>query len=140
MSKILCFISLFLIAGVSASAAEVKLTVDNIENGGGNIMVGFCSGIEEFSEEKPAKSLSFIFPAKPGAITETVSVPEGSYAVIVYHDSNGDGTLNKGFMGKPLEKYGFSNNIFGPFGRKPAFEKALVVIGGEGGSIHISLR
>lgn len=61
--------------------------------------------MKEFSEEKPVKNPSFIFPAKPGGITETVSV-----------------------------------NIFGSFGRKPAFEKALVEIGGEGESVHISLR
>ncbi len=45
------------------------------------------------------------------------------YAIVVYHDINKNGILDKNFLGIPSEPYGFPRNpstIFGP----PPFEKA----------------
>ncbi len=49
------------------------------------------------------------------------------YAVVVYHDINNNGILDKNILGIPSEPYGFPGNpstIFGP----PSFEKAQVDI------------
>ena len=49
-------------------------------------------------------------------------VPEGRYAVAVYHDENLNGKLDTNPLGMPKEGYGFSNNpkVIG----KPNFEQA----------------
>jgi uncharacterized protein (DUF2141 family) len=57
--------------------------------------------------------------------TETViydKVPEGRYAVAIYHDENLNGKLDVNPLGMPREGYGFSNNpkVIG----KPDFEQA----------------
>lgn len=39
------------------------------------------------------------------------ALPEGKYAVTVYHDENHDGRMNRKWYGPPDEGYGFSNNF-----------------------------
>ena len=51
----------------------------------------------------------------------------GTYAVVVVHDEDGNGKLNRGFLGIPTELVGFSNNakiLFGP----PSFDKTSFVL------------
>jgi len=46
----------------------------------------------------------------------------GMYAVSVVYDEDGNGKLNRGFMGIPSELVGFSNDVKGRFG-PPSFDK-----------------
>ena len=50
------------------------------------------------------------------------NVPEGRYAMALYHDENEDGTMETNEMGVPREGYGFSNNPKVP--GRPKFEQA----------------
>lgn len=52
-------------------------------------------------------------------------LPEGSYSVCAYHDSNGNGKLDKGFLGIPKELVAFSNQAKGLFG-PPAYRATLI--------------
>ena len=48
---------------------------------------------------------------------KTAPLPEGLYALAVFHDLNGNDKLDKSFIGKPVEPYGFSNDarhLMGP--------------------------
>lgn len=61
----------------------------------------------------------------------------GKYAVSLYHDANGNQTLDRNLLGIPSEQYGFSNNV-GAFG--PAkFDKASFVLD-ENKIVTIKLR
>lgn len=51
------------------------------------------------------------------------SIPSGDYAVVIFHDLNGNRDLDTGWMRIPTEPYGFSNNPSTRFG-PPDFEKA----------------
>jgi uncharacterized protein (DUF2141 family) len=51
-------------------------------------------------------------------------LPAGKYAVSVIHDEDGNGKLNKNFVGKPTEGYGASNNPKKRMGAPP-FEEAV---------------
>ena len=46
----------------------------------------------------------------------------GRYAIILFHDENGNGKLDKNALGVPTEPYGFSNNVPGFLG-PPAYKK-----------------
>lgn len=124
---------------VFAEQGHLTVTVDNIESSKGSIMIGVCAGEEEFAGKKPY-SYGFFFDAKIGSITETVSIPAGKYALIVYHDENRNKILDRAPSGKPLEKYGFSNNFFGLFGKNPPFEKTLITVTQSGSTVKINLR
>jgi uncharacterized protein (DUF2141 family) len=53
----------------------------------------------------------------------TIELPEGEYAISLYHDVNDNNTLDTGLFGIPTEGYGFSNNVKGLMGA-PSFEKS----------------
>ena len=48
---------------------------------------------------------------------------QGRYAVMLFHDENGNGAFDKSANGMPLEGYGCSRNAKGHFG-PPSFEEA----------------
>ena len=54
----------------------------------------------------------------------------GTYAVTMYHDSNGNGELDTNFLRIPKERYGFSNNARGTFG-PPDYGECLFEVKGD---------
>jgi uncharacterized protein (DUF2141 family) len=46
-------------------------------------------------------------------------MPYGNYSIKAFHDENGNNRLDTNFLGKPTERYGFSNNADGRFGLPP---------------------
>ena len=77
---------------------------------------------------------------KDGVASATFAdIPPGAYAVSAFHDRNGNGRLDSGFMGKPTEPYGFSNDARGTFG--PAkFHDAKFELAEPGQKITIHLK
>jgi uncharacterized protein (DUF2141 family) len=68
--------------------------------------------------------LSNAAEAKDSSITiKLANIPEGNYAVSVWHDKNANGKCGKYFIGWPSEDYGFSNNARGRYG-PPSFKKS----------------
>ena len=62
----------------------------------------------------------------------------GTYALAVYHDENENREFDTGFLGIPLEGFGFSNDapvFFGP----PDFADAAVTVPGKGARITIRM-
>lgn len=129
---------LIALAAGSASAAELQIIVDDIESEAGDIRLALYNDPKTFRKgEMSLKRLSQ--PAQPGSVTFRVDdLPAGTYAVIVYHDEDGNGKMNR-FLGMiPTEGYGLSENpeISGP----PAFADADFELGPEGRTIDIKLR
>jgi len=50
-------------------------------------------------------------------------VAPGNYAIAVFHDNNGNGKLDRNFIGMPKEGVGASNGAVGKFG-PPKFDDA----------------
>jgi len=64
-------------------------------------------------------------------------LPVGEYAVSTYQDVNSNGKLDRYFIGKPKEPYGFSNNV-NPFG-KPSYKDCKFTLANSPKSISIKL-
>ncbi|GAB4160615.1 MAG: DUF2141 domain-containing protein [Winogradskyella sp.] len=58
-----------------------------------------------------------------GCVLTFEGLPEGTYAVSIFHDENDNGKLDSNFMGIPKEDYGCSNNAKGFMG-PPKWEDA----------------
>ncbi|MFS4416091.1 DUF2141 domain-containing protein [Maribacter sp. 2307ULW6-5] len=57
-------------------------------------------------------------------------VPQGNYAIAVFHDQNGNGKLDTNMLGIPKEPVAFSKakmKMFGP----PSFEEASFMVDGD---------
>lgn len=64
----------------------------------------------------------------------------GTYAAAVIHDENGNGTLDKNFLGIPTEAYGVSNNCTHALS-KPRWDEAKFVVNADSTvTSRISLR
>ena len=63
----------------------------------------------------------------------------GQYAVSSYQDENSNGRLDTGFMGRPKEPYGISNDARRRFG-PPAFPDASFLVGSEDTTISFRLK
>jgi uncharacterized protein (DUF2141 family) len=65
-------------------------------------------------------------------------VPAGSYAVVVFHDENDNGKIDRSVLGIPREDYGFSNNPKLLL-RKPTFDEARFAVDAQDATIAIRL-
>ena len=121
-------------------SGSIRVIVDGFKNDRGFAKIGLCNSRESF---KNSEELAILF--KTTRIVSGKSehvfpgVPFGIYAVSVYHDENGNGRLDKGLFGKPLELYGFSNNARGVMSR-PEYEKAAFVFDKADITVNVTVR
>jgi len=79
-------------------------------------------------------------PARPGTETMCLYLPApGTYALVMYHDANGNGVLDQGPFGIPLEGFGFSNNVR-PFLMAPSLKSASFFAGAGDTRLQIRLH
>lgn len=121
MNLILIF--LFLLTGQAGGQKQFDLSVlvTGIEPNTGNVIVSVYNNEKDFLWEGKEFRIQVV---KAREDTDTLvfkGLPKGEYAVAIYQDRNGDGKMNKNFMGIPKEIYGFSQN-FRPLISKPHFD------------------
>jgi len=104
-------------------SATIHLEISNIEKQKGSLIIGLYNIKKDFP--RPSKALQKLILNSKGRILKGTfkNLPNGIYAIAVYHDENNNKILDKNFLGIPKEGYGFSNN-FKPMFSKPKFEDA----------------
>lgn len=93
--------------GSQAQKRSVQITITNITTASGTIVLSAHDSEESFKKKKPVQTVRI--PASVSSVTIELSLEPGECAFCVFHDTNGDGDLNAGFMGIPKEPFGFSN-------------------------------
>lgn len=129
-------LSLFLlISGFKPSGkTTLKVEVSNFENKASTkIWVSVFS--EKGFLEKSIQTKSAV--ATGNKVIVEFDLPQGEYAVSTYHDINRNEELDRYFIGKPKEPYGFSNNV-NPFG-KPSYGDCKFTLANSSKSISIKL-
>lgn len=116
-----------LFAAFGAGAADLTITVSGVKNADGAIRVTLYDKADGFRHEENAR-LIMSAPAQPGDVSVIFpGLAAGTYAVIAYHDDNGNGSLDK-FMGMiPTEGFALTNDpeVMGP----PSFDSAAFTLG-----------
>lgn len=101
---------------------NLAITIENIRSIDGQLKVCVFDNETEFMRQ-PVLCEDVTDLSKPEHEL-LLSIPlDRRYAVIVYHDLNANGKLDRNFLGIPSEPYGFSNNPSTRFG-PPGFDKA----------------
>jgi uncharacterized protein (DUF2141 family) len=129
-------ISIIQIKGQTA----IQVEVTGISSKQGEILVALFSGEKGFPGDatkafKTAKAV----PVNGKAILNFYQIPEGIYAIVLFHDTNHDGILNKNFLGIPKEGYGVSNNVRNLFSA-PGFEESSFRHGKSTTRISITVK
>ena len=115
---------LLMCAIANVPASELRIQLADVPTNG-SVRVSVYDSANAFVDLR-APTLSLVVP--PGAASVTVSnLPPGTYAVVLFDDANGNGVLDKNFIGLPREPLGFSNGYWpeGP----PSFSRAAFALG-----------
>ena len=105
-------------------AQNLTVRIQGIEQDKGKVFVALFNSQETWLKQS-FKSLEQDVTGATCTVTFT-DLPKGEYAIAIFHDENGNGTMDVGKMGLPIEKFGFSNDakcVMSP----PAFEDAKIV-------------
>lgn len=116
----------------ATGTATVNVTLGGVAGQRGALMGAICN---KNSFLKACQYFA-VQPAIAGNVLKFPGVTPGSYAVMVYHDENLNGRLDKSANGMPQEGWGFSRNARGHYG-PPTFDDARIDI--EPGTNDIAL-
>jgi uncharacterized protein (DUF2141 family) len=93
---------------------SITVTVDSIESNDGKIFFALYNKETNFLDEAFKGTKNTI---ENNQCTVTFkNIPEGVYAVSIFHDENNNGKMDTNFIGIPKEDYGCSNNASGFMG------------------------
>lgn len=116
---------------------QIRLTVNNISQVG--ILKLELFGEKDFMK-KSGKLRRIRVPAEDAPMEVCINVEEpGEYAVVGYHDKDGDRKLDKKWNFKPKEPYGLSNNPEIQSLRLPKWEETRFTVPEHGVGITINL-
>lgn len=120
---------------VSKQKVILKVEVTNMQNApSSKIWVSVFSENDFLEKSIQTKSI----PLLGDKVAVEFELPPGEYAVSTYQDVNSNGKLDRYFIGKPKEPYGFSNNVK-PFGR-PKYKSCAFILTNSPKLISISLN
>jgi uncharacterized protein (DUF2141 family) len=134
-----------------ALADGLHITIDGLRSAKGTVLIGLYDSKASFDRaielsdkdgflNDPQRVAGVALRAsaalKGGVVFENLD--PGRYAVILLHDEDGNGRLDKNFWGVPIEPYGFSNDAQGFLG-PPSFKDAAFDLNGASKSLTIAL-
>ena len=123
------------LAAIAARGATVAVRVENPPATGAVVALLF-DGPDAFADLRdPVRALTL--SGDGGVEAQFGGLAAGSYAVMVYHDENGNGELDQNFLGIPREALGFSRRYWGK--GAPVFAEAAVEVG-EGGNVPVDVE
>jgi uncharacterized protein (DUF2141 family) len=95
----------------------LEITVTNIRNSTGTIKWAVFKNETQFKKYDDYVDAGYVNAKQGNVIITTKNIPDGNYAISVYHDENNNSEIDFNFLGLPTEGFGFSNNpviYFGP--------------------------
>lgn len=118
---VLFLLSQSMVMAQEQHAQSITVKINNLDNDKGLVYVSLFDseatflnrGIRSVKTEIKHNSCFVVFE----------NVPEGTYAISLYHDENNNQKLDSNFLGIPKEDYGCSNNAKGFMG-PPKWEDA----------------
>jgi uncharacterized protein (DUF2141 family) len=135
----------------AVNASELRITVEGIRSPQGTLLIGLYDSFESFTRaielsdkdgflNDPSRFAAVALRANAAMKSAVVltNLDPGQYTIILFHDENGNGKLDKNALGVPTEPYGFSNNVRGFLG-PPDFEEAIMEINAGDKAVRIAL-
>lgn len=109
-----------------AFAGEITVEIVNLKDQRGQLYCGLYTSEKDFGVIEKAYR-GEIIPITPTSSYVLSNIPDGIYALAVFHDENHNGQLDKNLFGFPKEGFGFSNNPNAVFSQ-PTFEETKFIL------------
>lgn len=125
-------------AGASPPEQTLELSLVGIRHERGEIRVGLYKDPQTFRKEAQALAVRQAAAVPGTVIVRFEALPPGRYAVMAYHDEDGNGEMNRRLGMFPTEGYGLSNNpsVVGP----PAFDDSAFELHDQPLALRIDMR
>ena len=124
---------------VAASAATLTIKIENVSPKGGTMRVSLYDA-PAWTKDPDTPLASANVPAvSPETVVTLADVRPGVYGVKAFQDVNNNGKFDQGFLGLPLERYGFSRDAK-PFLSQPGFDSAKITVSDGANEITIRLQ
>jgi uncharacterized protein (DUF2141 family) len=118
-------------AATPVLAGDLTIEVSGITPGRGQIYLAVYDRPETFPTAGLQRTGQILAASEQSLVARFKDLPPGQYAVVAFQDVNGNGKLDKNFLGVPKEPYGFSNGARGSAG-PPKFSAAAVTLNPDG--------
>lgn len=135
--KAVRFLAFFPLWAMAVSAGELEIRIDTPPSEGAVVAWLFDSPNTFVDLRDPARVV--VLSDRGNTPTPIKDLPAGEYALVVFHDANNNGLMDKNFIGIPREWLGFSNRYWpeGP----PTFARAAFMLAeDETKVIDVNLR
>lgn len=121
---ILCI--LLLLSFLVRAASGLTMTITGVSDDKGDVLIAIFSADAGFPDN-PKKAVRLLKgkPASGKAVVVVNDLPNGKYAVSVFHDTNFNEKFDTNFLGIPEEGYGVSNNALNTFSAPKYSEAAF---------------
>ena len=124
-------------ASLVAQAAELTVNIQGVARAEGTLQIAVYDSEAKFRKEM---FRAIKLPAAAGTMTLRVpDLPAGDYAVMVFHDLNGNDKLDTNLLGIPKEPWGASIGEKSVLGA-PGWNDARITLTDAGASVTINLR
>jgi uncharacterized protein (DUF2141 family) len=120
-------------------ATTLRLEVSSFRNAKGTLNCRLFTDAGNFPDGEGARTVRATIAGTQSACVFD-ELPPGTYAVAVVHDENGNGRLDKNFLGIPAEGYGVSNNRTYAASSPKWEESRFTVAAREGAVLRVDLR
>lgn len=153
LKSILLAITIILICGwgsmlkaeetYSQSAADdlgtLRIAIQGLKSDDGVVKVGLYDSEGTYTSHKGSFKKAELSISNLNCEWILKGVPQGEYALMLYHDENGNHKLDKNMIGIPKEPYGFSNNVKPGLGL-PDFKDVKFLVDVEGTLLEIEMQ
>lgn len=111
---VIFFIGLLSFETQAQETYTITVNVEEADHNEGKMFIALYNTETEFLKENYKGAISPL--GNKGATATFEGVPEGIYAISVFHDENDNGKMDTNFMHIPKEAYGCSNGATGFMG------------------------
>jgi uncharacterized protein (DUF2141 family) len=129
MKHLLTAFAIFLSMVSYSQINTLTVTITNFKNNQGKVMVAIYTGKDNFMKKAIFRKSTTINTNATKVVFE--NIPDGEYAISLFHDENDNNTLDTGWFGIPKEGYGCSNDAKGMMG-PPKYEDAKFQLTNDG--------
>jgi uncharacterized protein (DUF2141 family) len=121
--------------------AHLTAQIPGVRSAKGALGCSLFSTGEGFPGKSPIVGGASLVPARQGQMAcDFPGLPAGDYAIVIFHDENGNGSLDENVFGAPTEGYGASNNKLHA-ASAPTWEESKVhLTDGQQQELTINLR
>ncbi len=112
--------------------STILLEISGLQEAEGNLYIAVYDSEDTWLGENTVARQTLSIPdTRNGELVKTeILLPQGEYALSIYHDTNNNGELDTNFIGIPREPVALSNNARPRFG-PPKYKNAVFSLGAE---------